>query len=121
MFASLMIVWFKGYKQIPVTTKLNKFGLIVWSIVHICTCKDRFEGVNTASASKVGKFKPFLGEVKKLKGPLMGILVFKYSNVKVRLLRQHWMHFVRDHSARWMLQMRRYKRGPFRRNLNSSS
>ena len=74
--------------------------------------------INTASASKVGKFKPFLGEVKNLKGPLMGIFVFKYSNVKVRLLRQHWMHFVRDHSARWMLQMRRYKRGPF---LNSSS
>ena len=70
--------------------------------------------INTASASKVGKFKPFLGEVKKLKGPLMGIFVFKYSNVKVQLLRQHWMHFVRDHSARWMLQMRRYKRGPFR-------
>ena len=47
--------------------------------------------INTASASKVGKFKPFLGEVKKLKGPLMGIFVFKYSNVKVRLLRQHCM------------------------------
>ena len=73
-----------------------------------------YTAINTASASKVGKFKPFWGEVKKLKGPLMGIFVFKYSNVKVRLLRQHWIHFVRDHSARWMLQMRRYKRGPFR-------
>ena len=41
---------------------------------------------NTASASKVGKFKPILGELKKLKGPLMGIFVFKYSNVKVRPL-----------------------------------
>ena len=72
-------------------------------------------GFNTVSASKVGKFKSFLGEVKKLKVPLMGIFVFKYSNVKVQLLRQHWMHFVRDHSARCrMLQMRRYKRGPFR-------
>ena len=67
--------------------------------------------LNTAFASKVGKFKPFLGEVKKLKGPLMGIFVFKYSNVKVQLLRQHWVHFVRDHSTCWMLQMRRYKRG----------
>ena len=57
---------------------------------------------NTASASKVGKFKPFWGEVIKIKGPLIGIFVFKYSNVKVRLLRQHWMHFVRDHSARWI-------------------
>ena len=56
----------------------------------------------------------FLGEVKKLKGLLMGILVFKYSNVKVQLLRQHWMHFVRDHSARWMVQMRPYKQGLFR-------
>ena len=68
-------------------------------------------GVNTASASKVGQFRPFLGEVKKLKGPLMSIFLFKYRNVGVQLLRQHWMHFVRDHSTCWMLQMRRYKSG----------
>ena len=48
--------------------------------------------LNTASASKVGQFRPFLGEVKKLKGPLMSIFLFKYRNVEVQLLRQHWMH-----------------------------
>ena len=67
--------------------------------------------LNTASASKVGQFRPFLGEVKKLKGPLMSIFLFEYRNVEVQLLRQHWMHFVRDHSTCWMLQMRRYKSG----------
>ena len=70
--------------------------------------------LNTASASKVGKFRPFLGEVKKLKGPLMSIFLFEYRNVEVQLLRQHWMHFVRDHLTCWMLQMRRYKSGPCR-------
>ena len=70
-----------------------------------------FRDINTASASKVGQFRPFLGEVKKLKGPLMSIFLFKYRNVEVQLLRQDWMHFVRDHSTCWMLQMRRYKSG----------
>ena len=51
---------------------------------------------NTASASKVGQFRPFLGEVKKLKGPLMSIFLFKYRNVEVQLLRQHWIHFERS-------------------------
>ena len=60
------------------------------------------EFFNTASASKVGQFRSFLGEVKKLKGPLMSIFLFKYRNVEVQLLRQHWMHFVRDHSTCWI-------------------
>ena len=34
-----------------------------------------------------------------IKGPLMSIFVFNNRNVKVQLLRRHWMHFVRDHSA----------------------
>ena len=29
--------------------------------------------------------------------------IFKYRNVEVQLLRQHWMHFVRDHSTCWVL------------------
>ena len=33
--------------------------------------------INTASASKVGQFRPFWGEVKKLKGPLMSIFLFQ--------------------------------------------
>ena len=51
----------------------------------------------------------FWGKQKKIKGPLMSIYLFKYRNLKVQLLRQHWVHFVRDHSACSMQQMRQCK------------
>ena len=37
----------------------------------------------------------FCGKQREIKGPLMSICVFKYRNLKVQLLRQHWVHFVR--------------------------
>ena len=57
--------------------------------------------INTASASKVGNFRPFWGEAKNNKRSADEYLSFQItnSNLKVQLLRQHWVHLVRDHSA----------------------
>ena len=59
--------------------------------------------INTASASKVCKFRPLLGEVKKNKRSADEYLSVIYI-----------LHFVRDHSACSMQQMRQSKSGPCR-------